>query len=40
MRSAAGDGDSMDHFLVSSVTMKSFRVAGDSMDHFWSFLSS
>ena len=39
MRSAAADGDSMDHFLVFSVTVRSTAADGDSMDHFLVYLS-
>ena len=34
MRSAATDGDSMDHFLFFSITIMSAVADGDSMDQF------
>ena len=37
MKSAATDGNSMDHFLIYSITMRSARVDGDSMDQFLVF---
>ena len=39
MRSALADGDSIDHFLVFSVTTRSAATDGNSMDHFLVFLS-